>query len=234
VVKFAASSGVSWTGFVILSVTSWSGLVAGGGPSQLFVGANASGLSSAQLSQIQFVNPLGLTGTFAAKILATGEIVPVFLPPSFGSQPQSQVAVVGGSVTFATALNGTSPFNYQWRFGAAGIAGATSSAVTLSNLTMSQSGSYSVLVTNIAGTNTSSTAQLTIYATAAASLGFPSGPVNGRLSFGVTGVPGFSYIIQSSSNLIDWMPLETNVTPFTFTDTNAVNPLEFYRAVYRP
>jgi autotransporter-associated beta strand protein len=234
VVKFAASGGVAWTGSAMLSITAWNGLANGGGLSQLFAGANSSGLTVAQLNQIQFVNPLGLSGNFAAKILSSGEVVPAFSPPSFVGQPQPQVAVAGSNVTFTATASGTSPLSYQWKFGASGIAGATNSWMTLTNVAVNQSGAYSVVVTNIAGTNASNPAQLAVYATAAATLGLSSAPVNGSFSFGVSGVPGYSYVIQSSTNLVDWVLRETNITPFIFTDTNAVNPSEFYRALYSP
>jgi hypothetical protein len=68
--------------------------------------------------------------------------------------------------------------------------------------------------------------------------GILSAPVygaNGVFQFNVAGVAGSNYVIASSTNLTDWIPLETNTSPFTFTDTNAVNvPLQFYRAQPSP
>lgn len=230
VVKFAASSGVTWTGSTILSVVAWNGWANGGGASQLFVGTSSAGLTAAQLSQIQFIGPLGLSGNFSAKILTSGEIVPMFSPPSLSVQPQPQAAAAGANVTFTTVASGTRPLCYQWKSGGSIVTGATNSALTLTNVT--QSGTYSAVVTNVAGTNTSAPAQLTVYATAAATLGLPAAPINGQFSFGISGVPGYSYVIQSSTNLVEWIPLQTNIAPFTFTDTNAGNPSEFYRAHY--
>ena len=49
---------------------------------------------------------------------------------------------------------------------------------------------------------------------------------------GGAGMPGCNFVIECSTNLVNWQPLQTNPTPFTFTDTNAANdPLRFYRAV---
>ena len=46
---------------------------------------------------------------------------------------------------------------------------------------------------------------------------------------------GSNYVIEASTNLTDWFPLEANTSPFTFADTNAVNlPLQFYRAHNSP
>ncbi|HXJ59353.1 MAG TPA: hypothetical protein VNU68_22135 [Verrucomicrobiae bacterium] len=58
---------------------------------------------------------------------------------------------------------------------------------------------------------------------------------NGALQFDVSGASGSSYIAQASTNLVDWVCLKTNVSPFTFTDANAAMlPNRFYRAVYLP
>jgi len=53
-----------------------------GGMIQLKFGNNASGLTAAtQVSQIRFVNPTGFApGTYLAKILGTGEVVPLDRP----------------------------------------------------------------------------------------------------------------------------------------------------------
>jgi hypothetical protein len=56
-----------------------------------------------------------------------------------------------------------------------------------------------------------------------------------KLQFNLTGVPGFAYTVEASTNLSDWLPLSTNVSPFTFTDADATNfPARFYRSVYVP
>jgi hypothetical protein len=55
------------------------------------------------------------------------------------------------------------------------------------------------------------------------------------MQFQVAGVGGFPYVVQSSSNLVDWVNLETNVSPFLFQQTGAANsPMEFYRAAFAP
>lgn len=46
------------------------------------------------------------------------------------------------------------------------------------------------------------------------------------------GIPGLNFVVEGSTNLVSWQPLQTNSSPFTFTDTNTGNhPLRFYRAV---
>jgi autotransporter-associated beta strand protein len=233
VLKFAASGGVAWTGGALLNILGWNGSTNGGGSSQIFIGTSSAGLTATQIGQIQFLAPLGLSINVPARMLPTGEIVPVLGPPSITTQPQNQVALAGSSPGFTVAAGGTAPLGYQWFSGASPIAWATNSSMTLTNVSTNQSGLYSVVVSNAVGTASSSNALLSVYATAAASLNsWTTG--GGRFGFGISGVPGYNYVVQSSSNLFDWLPLQTNPSPFIFTDQNATNPMEFYRVLYVP
>jgi hypothetical protein len=57
----------------------------------------------------------------------------------------------------------------------------------------------------------------------------------GGFSFSVSGVSGYQYVVQSSTNLIDWVSVQTNTVPFNFTDTNVIGlPQCFYRTFYLP
>jgi hypothetical protein len=77
VLHFADSSSVTWSNEPMLMVDGWSGSLFGGGPQQIIFGNNAGALTAGQLGKIQFQNPAGLAaGTYPAKILASGEIVP--------------------------------------------------------------------------------------------------------------------------------------------------------------
>lgn len=78
----------------------------------------------------------------------------------------------------------------------------------------------------------SSQLPLTVTVPVAAVLGALQFSSNG-LSFSVTGVTGDNYIVQVSTNLINWTPLATNTAPFQFTDTNAKYfSARFYRVIY--
>jgi hypothetical protein len=51
----------------------------------------------------------------------------------------------------------------------------------------------------------------------------------------ITNDSGDSIIIQASTNLITWLPIYTNIAPFTYTNFDTTNfPHEFYRAVVGP
>ena len=93
--RFADSSGVTWDGGwgakFTLTISNWTGSLDGSGNTQLFFGTNSSGLTPTQITQIQFVNPGGLpAGLYRAKILPTGEVVPV-TDKLFFSMQKSQI-----------------------------------------------------------------------------------------------------------------------------------------------
>jgi hypothetical protein len=58
---------------------------------------------------------------------------------------------------------------------------------------------------------------------------------SGQLSFSLTGIAGYPYVIESSTDLTTWLPLQTNAAPFMFTLTNAADySQQYFRAVYFP
>jgi hypothetical protein len=154
--------------------------------------------------------------------------------PTISAQPISVVAVVGDNVDFDVTAAGAAPLGYQWQFSGTNLPAATNSILSLTNITIDEAGTYQVVVTNSAGSMTSSIAQLTIYPTAAATLSAPVFAI-GQFQFTVTGVPDFTYAVETSTNLIDWTSVETNTSPFVITDTNVFDaPTHFYRAVFLP
>jgi hypothetical protein len=51
----------------------------------------------------------------------------------------------------------------------------------------------------------------------------------------LTGTPGYNYVIEGSSDTVNWVPLQTNAAPFTFVDTGASGlSMRLYRAVSDP
>jgi len=106
--RLASSSAQAWSPGATLYITNWHGSTSGGGASQLYFGANASGLTAQQLSQIRFV----ISGRLSpATILSTGEVVPI--------GAQLQVARNGNTMTLTwpsgwflqSATNITGPWN---------------------------------------------------------------------------------------------------------------------------
>ena len=94
---------------------------------------------------------------------ATLTVTATPLVPSITTQPSNATVTAGQTATFSVTAGGTSPLSYQWRKNRANISGATASTYTTSATTSADSGAqFSVLVTNAAGSVTSSAAILTV------------------------------------------------------------------------
>ena len=83
-------------------------------------------------------------------------------PPTFAVQPLPQTVNAGSTATFSALISGTAPASYQWQYNGITIAGATSSTLTLANVSSAAAGNYSVIVTNSFGSTPSSPARLTV------------------------------------------------------------------------
>jgi hypothetical protein len=167
--------------------------------------------------------------------LSSNAALTVLVPPTITAQPTNVTALVGNTETFTVTADGDAPLSYQWTFNNTNLDDATNLTLTLSNVTTDQAGAYSVTVTNLAGSITSSNAVLCVYSSAVSTLNGVSLDADNNMQFTVAGVPGLNYAVQASTNLIDWVPLVTNTSPFIFTDTNTSgNPQQFYRSIYTP
>ena len=65
-------------------------------------------------------------------------------------------------MTFNAGVAGMPPLSYQWSYGGSALDGATNASLTLANVQFSQAGNYSVVITNVVGTASSSNATLTV------------------------------------------------------------------------
>jgi hypothetical protein len=78
-------------------------------------------------------------------------------------QPQSVVVNAFNSASFSVTASGSGPLSYQWLFNGISISGAASTSLTIPNVTQTNLGEYSVVVTNVSGLTTSSNAALSMY-----------------------------------------------------------------------
>ena len=82
--------------------------------------------------------------------------------PTILSQPSNQTATVGTTVFFTVNATGAPPLNYQWQFNGTNLPGRTGVSLVLTDVQLSDSGKYSVLVSNPAGSVLSAAAALTV------------------------------------------------------------------------
>lgn len=103
--------------------------------------------------------------------------------PRILTQPQSQTVAAGTNVTFSVTATGVPTPTYQWYNTSLTIGGATSSTLTLNNVQAGNASTYTVVVTNVAGSVTSDPATLTVNtATPPPSSGGGGGGGGGALS----------------------------------------------------
>jgi len=103
-----------------------------------------------------------VTNLFGSVTSSNAVLLLTNAPPAITTQPQNQSVLAGQTATFSVAATGTPPLNYQWFFSGTNIAGATANPFTLANVQLTNAGNYSVVITNIAGSVTSSVASLTV------------------------------------------------------------------------
>ena len=130
-------------------------------------GANITGATSTNFTVLNVqTNDAGtysvaITNAFGS-IISSNAMLTVLSPPVIIVQPTNQSVVVNNSATFTVVASGTLPLSYQWSFNSTNLVGATNASLTLANVQLTQSGNYSVLVTNIYGSAQSSNALLTV------------------------------------------------------------------------
>jgi hypothetical protein len=96
-------------------------------------------------------------------ITGTVSVATVAVAPRITVQPPSNTRGSQGSGVNLSITATGSPLNYQWRKNGLDLPGKTQKVLVLSNLQMGDAGSYSVRVSNTAGSETSQASVLTIY-----------------------------------------------------------------------
>ena len=173
-----------------------------------------------------------------------GTLSPVSVAPAapvITVPPATTNVFAGKNAGFSVTATGDAPLNFQWLkngnpFADAGaIAGARTNVLAFTPAATNHAGSYSVIVTNLGGSVTSSVALLNV--APLPTLVFSNSA--GGLELGAdNGAVSNAYIIQSATNLLPpilWTPLLTNVIgtngQIRFTETNYHLPASFYRIV---
>ena len=150
---------------------------------------------------------------------------PAAVAPTITTQPVNQTVTAGQTASFAVVAAGTAPLSYQWQKNGANIAGATAASYTTPVTTTGDSGStFDVVVSNTAGTVTSSAATLTVNAAAVAPT-ITTQPANQTVTAGQTasfavvaaGTAPLSYQWQKNGANIAGATAASYTTPVTTT-----------------
>jgi alpha-tubulin suppressor-like RCC1 family protein len=95
--------------------------------------------------------------------VATSADAKLTVAPAITTQPANQTALNGAAASFSVVATGSATLSYQWRKDGTAITGATSSTYTIPAVTFHEDGAlYTVVVTNGAGSVTSSAGRLTV------------------------------------------------------------------------
>jgi hypothetical protein len=135
------------------------------------------------------------------------------VPPTITNAPQPQVIVMGANVLFQVGASGSSPLTFQWQYNGTDLPGATNGFLSLTNIQMVQGGNYIAQAKNSVGT-AAAAAALSVCAVAPVTNGLMPQMVtlNGQNSFRVIGNAATGSVLEGSTNMVDWMPIQTNLS----------------------
>lgn len=154
-----------------------------GGFSDLGIGNNGTGIGDPDWTFGKNANTYTNRNLY---VLARSGGVPSGDAPVIFSQPCDRSADLGDNISFAVTAEGSGPFTYQWRHNGSVIAGETRAWLELNNISVTDPGSYDVIVTGPNFVSTiSATAVLTVIG------------VNQAPTFS-----GFSFAVQMDGSVI--------------------------------
>jgi uncharacterized lipoprotein YddW (UPF0748 family) len=124
--------------------------------------------------------------------------------PQIATHPADQSARAGSQAAFEVAATGAPSPSYQWQFNAQPLAGATNSQLSIAPVREDHAGEYSVVVSNLLGTVTSSPATLRVIPLHPLRFLSVSLLTDRRVRLQIIGEPGATVELQRSTDLAEW------------------------------
>jgi hypothetical protein len=154
-----------------------------------------------------------------------------------GSTNSDNYGFTTNNATFAVSAIGTGPLQYQWRIDGAEIPGANFASLTVSNVDLSNEGSYQVAVTDDVGTIVSPPVRLTVLVNPMITIR----PVNLSVVTGATFTASVAVTGNPLPMIYEWRqltPRESNtissrIAFATFTATNILVTNQSWRVIVR-
>jgi uncharacterized delta-60 repeat protein len=117
-------------------------------------------LADAGAYHVVITSPQGTTQSAVAHVTVTPATAPMFT-----LQPRDQSGASGSMLTLTTQATGAPTPTLQWQYNGTDLPGATSATLTLTDITTTDSGTFTVVATNRVGNVTSASARVTVYPT---------------------------------------------------------------------
>jgi len=219
---------VAPTNTIVIQGSNATFYVAGGGtPAPAFqwrffgtnlASATASSLTRVNAQPADAGNYSVVLTNVGGAVTSTVVTLTVNIPPSISIQPADIAVKLTSNATFTVTASGTPAPGYQWRFNGSPIGGATASSYTRFGVQTNDTGNYSVLVTNVAGSLLSSNALLSLIPALPAQFQAITLQPDQTLQLLISGEPGATYVMESSTNLTDW----TVLTNLVLTNGSAI------------
>jgi hypothetical protein len=135
--------------------------------------------------------------------------------PLISQQPIERIVLAGASTTFSVAATARHPLTYQWSRNGVPIPEATKAMIEIQDAQPTAAGTFAVLIGNGFTSTRSAEAKLVIVSSAinmSSDFGFKAG----QFGFNISGSAGEIIIIDATTNLLNWIPLQTNTLSQTF------------------
>ena len=175
-----------------------------------------------------------VVGNSYGSMTSSPAIVSIFLPASIAVPPGNLTVTAGQNASFNVVAGGASPLSYQWSFAGTNLVGETNATLTLTNARMAQAGSYTVIVTNSAGSAVSAASLVVDYPIVTLKT-VSNAMTAGGFNFQLSMPAGMNYIVLASTDLQVWTPVATNISVTAndlFFDATATNyNRRFYRVM---
>ena len=168
------------------------------------VGATQSSYSVTSATSVNAGTYTCLVSNSAGSVTSSPAVVTVVSAPVIvSSPPPTQSVAIGSNVTLSVLASGSTTPNYQWQFNGVSIFGATSSTLSLNSVSAANSGTYTCIVSNIAGSVSTIPSVLSVLANAPAILSNPtsqSATLGSTIVFSVSATSNASLTYQWNLN----------------------------------
>ncbi|MBG90019.1 MAG: hypothetical protein CMO80_24405, partial [Verrucomicrobiales bacterium] len=188
------------------------------------VGQTTSGVSVANAQPVDAGNYDVIVANSAGSVTSSVANLTLANPPVLTTQPTSTAVEVATRVELVSLASGSAPLHYQWRLNGVDLFGRTNATMILLSAGRLDRGLYTVWVSNAVGTVESTNASLVVREQQMVET--PKLEANGRFAFTFGDKSGGSltpdlapnFLIQASSNLIDWITISSNGAGMVYTN----------------